>query len=96
MRSKRNGLTGSARNASIGMMEDLWIRSMVSVRSAEADADSIAERVRDSKTSEDKERGETIMKKYRVREGSIADYSRYVFVGLMFGLLMGWAIITSY
>ncbi len=36
------------------------------------------------------------MKKYRIREGSIADYSRYAFVGLMFGLLMGWAIITSY
>ena len=41
-------------------------------------------------------RGETIMKKYRVRQGSIADYARYAFVGLMFGLLLGWSIITTY
>lgn len=29
------------------------------------------------------------MKKYRVREGSIADYSRYGLTGLVFGLLLG-------
>ena len=29
------------------------------------------------------------MKKYRVREGSIADYFRYGAVGLMFGVLCG-------
>lgn len=31
--------------------------------------------------------------KYRVREGSIADYARYGFVGLIMGLLLGAAAI---
>lgn len=96
MRSKMHGQTGSAQNANIGMMEDLWTQSAVSVRSAEADADSIARHVTDSKMSEDRKRGETIMKRYRIREGSIADLSRYAFAGLMFGLMIGWAIITTY
>lgn len=36
------------------------------------------------------------MKKYKVREGSIADYLRVSLVGLIFGLLMGIATVTSY
>lgn len=32
------------------------------------------------------------MKKYRVREGSIIDYTRYGFVGLLFGLAMAAAM----
>ena len=36
------------------------------------------------------------MKKYRIREGSIADYGRVILVGLMFGLMIGLAAITSY
>ena len=36
------------------------------------------------------------MKKYRVREGSIADYARYGLVGLVFGLLLAIATMTSY
>ena len=38
----------------------------------------------------------TMTKKYKVREGSIADYARVSFVGLVFGLLIGLAAITSY
>lgn len=33
------------------------------------------------------------MKKYRVREGSIFDYFRYGFTGLVFGLIL--AVITN-
>lgn len=36
------------------------------------------------------------MKKYRVREGSIADYSRYGFTGLVLGLLLGVMTMISY
>ena len=36
------------------------------------------------------------MKKYRVREGSIADYARYIAAGLMFGILMGLVINSAY
>jgi len=36
------------------------------------------------------------MKKYRIREGSFADYARVALVGLMFGLMIGLAAITSY
>ena len=36
------------------------------------------------------------MKKYRVREGSIIDYARYGLAGLIFGLVLGLGIITSY
>lgn len=36
------------------------------------------------------------MKRYRVRDGSIADYLRVSMVGLVFGLLIGLAAITSY
>lgn len=32
------------------------------------------------------------MKKYRVREGSVIDYLRYGGVGLVFGLMMAWAM----
>ena len=70
------------------------IRSAVFVRNAVADADSIAVRVTASRMSESK--GETIMKKYRIREGSIADYARYIIAGLMFGVFMGIVINTTY
>lgn len=36
------------------------------------------------------------MRKYRVREGSIIDWARYGMAGLVFGLVMGLAIITTY
>ena len=36
------------------------------------------------------------MKRYRIREGSIADLTRYVIAGLMFGVLMGLAINSAY
>ena len=36
------------------------------------------------------------MKKYRVREGSFIDWFRYGFAGLIFGILMGIAINSSY
>ena len=36
------------------------------------------------------------MKKYRVREGSFIDYFRVSMVGLIFGLMIGLAAITSY
>lgn len=36
------------------------------------------------------------MKKYRIREGSIADYFRYGMVGLVFGVLMGIVINSAY
>lgn len=36
------------------------------------------------------------MKKYRIREGSIADYTRYIIAGLMFGVLMGIVINSAY
>ena len=34
--------------------------------------------------------------KYRVREGSIADYARYAVVGLLFGVIMGLVINSAY
>ena len=36
------------------------------------------------------------MKRYRIREGSIADFTRYIIAGLMFGVLMGLAINSAY
>lgn len=36
------------------------------------------------------------MKKYRVREGSIIDWARYGFTGLMLGLILGVMTIVSY
>lgn len=36
------------------------------------------------------------MKKYRVREGSFIDWARYGLAGLVFGLILGLSIITSY
>lgn len=36
------------------------------------------------------------MKRYRVREGSIADFARYILVGLMFGVIMGIVINSAY
>lgn len=36
------------------------------------------------------------MKKYKIREGSIADFSRYAFVGLLFGVIMGFIINSAY
>lgn len=36
------------------------------------------------------------MKKYRVREGSIIDWFRYGMTGLVFGLLMAWAMNSVY
>lgn len=34
--------------------------------------------------------------KYRIREGSIIDYARYGFTGLVFGLLLGVMTLISY
>lgn len=36
------------------------------------------------------------MKKYRIREGSIADFGRYILVGLLFGVVMGMVINSAY
>lgn len=36
------------------------------------------------------------MKKYRIREGSIADFARYILAGLMFGVIMGIVINSAY
>ena len=36
------------------------------------------------------------MKKYRVREGSIIDWFRYGMAGLVFGLVMSWAMNSVY
>lgn len=36
------------------------------------------------------------MKKYRIREGSIADFGRYILAGLMFGAIMGIVINSAY
>lgn len=36
------------------------------------------------------------MKKYRVREGSIIDYSRYGVAGVIFGAIMGIIINSAY
>lgn len=36
------------------------------------------------------------MKRYRIREGSIADIARYAFVGLVFGIIMGIVINSAY
>lgn len=36
------------------------------------------------------------MKKYKIREGSIADFTRYVIAGLVFGVLMGIVINSAY
>ena len=36
------------------------------------------------------------MKKYRVREGSIIDYSRYGLAGVIFGVIMGIVINSAY
>lgn len=36
------------------------------------------------------------MKKYKIREGSIADFARYILAGLMFGVLMGIVINSAY
>lgn len=36
------------------------------------------------------------MKKYRIREGSIADFGRYILVGLLFGVIMGMVINSAY
>lgn len=36
------------------------------------------------------------MKKYRIREGSIADFARYALAGLVFGIIMGMVINSAY
>lgn len=36
------------------------------------------------------------MKRYKIREGSIADFGRYIIVGLMFGIIMGLVINSAY
>ena len=36
------------------------------------------------------------MKKYKIREGSIADYFRYGMAGLVFGVVMGIVINSVY
>lgn len=36
------------------------------------------------------------MKKYKVREGSIIDYSRYGIAGVIFGVIMGIIINSAY
>lgn len=65
------------------MTEIRPIPSAVSATNAEADADSIAKPVTASKMCVIKE-GRSIMKKYRIREGSIADFGRYALTGLVF------------
>lgn len=65
------------------MIQANRIRSAVCATNAVADADSIAKRVTASKMFVTKE-GRFIMKKYRIREGSIADFGRYALTGLVF------------
>ena len=36
------------------------------------------------------------MRKYRIRENSIADFGRYIIVGLLFGAIMGIFINSAY
>jgi hypothetical protein len=36
------------------------------------------------------------MKKYRIREGSIADIARAVLVGVVFWSIIFWSIVTTY
>ena len=36
------------------------------------------------------------MKRYKIREGSIADFGRYIIAGLMFGIIMGIVINSAY
>ena len=36
------------------------------------------------------------MKKYRIREGSIADYGRVALASMAFWALIGYAVLTSY
>ena len=36
------------------------------------------------------------MRKYRIRENSIADFGRYIIVGLLFGAIMGIVINSAY
>jgi hypothetical protein len=36
------------------------------------------------------------MKRYRIRDGSIADLARYALVGLIFGIVMGIVINSAY
>lgn len=36
------------------------------------------------------------MKRYRIREGSIADLARYAVVGIVFGIIMGIVINSAY
>lgn len=36
------------------------------------------------------------MKRYRIREGSIADFARYIITGLVFGIIMGIVINSAY
>ena len=36
------------------------------------------------------------MKKYRIREGSIADIARAVFLGVGFWAIIFWSIVTTY
>lgn len=36
------------------------------------------------------------MRKYRIRENSIADIGRYAIVGLLFGAIMGMIINSAY
>ena len=35
-------------------------------------------------------------KRYKIREGSIADFGRYALVGLLFGIIMGIVINSAY
>lgn len=57
----------------------------------EANADLTVRPVRDSRIL-----GGNTMKRYRVREGSIADFARYILVGLVFGVIMGIVINSAY
>jgi len=36
------------------------------------------------------------MKKYRIREGSIADITRAVLLGVVFWAIIFWSIVTAY
>ena len=90
--SKKNGKANCAVIANFGMTAVTTRPLLVSVRSVEVADDSAVIRVRNSRMLG----GDTMKKKYRIREGSIIDYLRYGMVGLMFGLVMAYVANTVY
>ena len=70
------------------MTQEAQMRSLAFAKYAVGGKGSTVLPVKDSKTS-----GGDTMKKYRVREGSIADYARMFGVGALFwGLILAMAI----